>query len=788
MTEALQWRSRRITDAGLDRALRWADENGNGGLLDASDRLPRVELGERDGLLLLNAGLASRYRTHFATGPAAVTIPFHAPVSSDATLAERDVLEQDPAKRVVTREDLVEMMRRNGGHPIRLRDLAWLYPNAKIQGEGEVLSRLADRTIRTRLHPGGVDLGSAFLDPGGDLIVSHLYATELREAAPNFAQFMTNRHRGHPDPTCRTPSSAFRTAACSPDSWPVDLDTLLSRADLEMSPSLFGTVSSTLATRRSAIVDALRTSGLASVSTPTVDGDARVSVNLRDDNAREVLTFLNGRFSDLLCDPANADQIAFHLGGSRTGGPSIDALRRTLLAILDDPGTAVAYRDAEANSPATFNTAAGNPTLHFVARMSPRDTTEVVFGIYHIDAQSYQPPGQPLLDEIRGPDSIHYQHQGEAEPMFLRYRRSDASASLDLQNVYLGDHFVAEPVSPSDYAGRTIAVAYGSGGRILMQSSMTFEPGAMMSRGGRAVPFVAIPTVLGIFPYFEAYPGEENLTGPNQSAATFRPDTDGTIASGEYRVRIEGEGGDFLPTARVLSRNGRIRSGANDSGFPFLRGARDVGMSHERNRLDVSLFRFLERQDDYHENREIGRVGSLLWEAGPSWAGNADPGTPGFRLTFRHEVNTLLHLDQVGLGPLAAGLYVFEPFSWLANPYVPQFSAHMMTRPDFDPRWRVDMDIAEARFGIVAGGFQWMGQGRFGWNVGGTTTFQDVRAGLFASAGTYILFQRHWWEIGAGYEYSYQIVNPPAVTEPDGSPYDQGAHTVFGRAGVRFGY
>jgi hypothetical protein len=184
----------------------------------------------------------------------------------------------------------------------------------------------------------------------------------------------------------------------------------------------------------------------------------------------------------------------------------------------------------------------------------------------------------------------------------------------------------------------------------------------------------------------------------------------------------------------------------------------------------------------------MGRVGSLLWEAGPSWGSGANAADPGFRLTFRHEVNTLLHLDQLGAGPLAGGLYIFEPLSWMANPYIPQISAHLIAQPDFAPRWRVDMDIAEARFGIVSGGFQLMGQGRFGWNVGGTTAFQDVRAGLFASGGAFLLYQRSWWEVGAGYEYTHQIVNPPAVTAPDGGAYDQGTHTVFGRAGLRFDY
>ncbi|HEX5038016.1 MAG TPA: hypothetical protein VFX30_12725 [bacterium] len=780
MTIAFNWRDGSLSPEALRERFRSADRNGNGWLLDASDRLPAESDDPAAGVLLTNPALLDRYRRLMSSTASAGSDP----IAVRYLMPDASVTRIDPA-------DIAELMRQNGGNLLRVADLARVYPNAQIGGAGETLRRLAARTIRSHRYPAGASLGDAYLDPGGDLIISHFYRDELRDAAPRFAQFMTNR--GSADPDCYR-RDAFTVSRCAPDSWPLDLDTMLSMASLEIDPSTPAGYATATADRRTAVLTALRDSGLASVSSRRVGDTSRILLDLRGDSARELLTFLNGRPENLLCDPANADQLAAYLGvppaslpRDAQGRPTPATLRRALVAVLDDPNASVAYLESEANDPAAFNRAAVHPTLHFVARLSPQDLSQVVFGIYHIDAQSYQPRGQPLLDEILGPSSGRYQHQGESEPIFLRYTRSETDATLTMDRAYLGNHFVAEPVSPSDYRSGTVAVAYGSGGRILMRDERTYEPGAMMSRGGRVVAGVGLTTVTRIFPYFEAYPGRADTAGSRPSAAVFRPDRDGTLDADEYRMRIEGEDGDFLPT-RLLTHNGRGEGGPNGVGYPFLRGARSVGMDSEHNRLETSLFAFLERQDGYRANHEMGRVSSLALEAGPSWMSSANASEPGFQLTIRHDVNTLFHLDQVGAGPLAVGGYAFLPWDWLANPYIPQFRANFISQPGFDPRWRVDVDLAELRAGVVFGGLQIMGQGRFGGDFGGTGTFRDVHAGLYLAGGGYLLYQRDWWEVGAGYEYFHQLTNPPEVTNASGAPYAPGSHNLFGRFAVRFDY
>ncbi len=756
MSETLQWRGIRLTNNQLNQALQWGDSDSNGSLLDAADRLPRVELGPRDGLLLINAGLAAHYRSHFTSHAPAVSRTFRAAVSTNRSLIARDVLQQDPSKTNITPQDLIEIMRRNGGHPVRLGDLAWLYPNARIRGEGERLQTLQARRLFSASHPQGITLADALLDPGGELIVSHFYATELRNAAPSFTQFMTNRRSQSGTRTeCHNPAQAFGLQACHPDSWPVGLDTLLEHASLDIPREGSRDFSAVSRRRREEIISFLASESLAGITS----NPERIKINLRaapnssEGPARHILARLNTRFPKLHCDPNNAADMAFHLGNRApsNGTVSEQTRRRVLLAILDDPSVSVSFNNTDANNPALFNRTAGRPALHFMARIDPSAPEQVIFGILHIDAQSYKPRGTTGHDRILAPGEGYdkhalAQHQGEVEPLYLQYQRSENSPHLTLRRAFLGDHLVAEPIRPGNYTGE-LAVAYGSGGRILRRADTTWLPGMQYRTGSQSAASTYFSTVGNspLFPYVEVYPGQADTEGAHPTAHRYSP--------GTYTLIIEGENGDFLTTGRLLSRNGGTGVEAdNTTGLPFVRGSRAPGDSVERTRTDVGFGAFLRRNQSYHDNRLMGRVarmhlvGSVL---PPFWASTAP--SPIFADGSYRVGAHYSPVNAAWIGPHYAEGYLYNPFSsTVGEP--PQMGLDLYTRPGENPRLNLWADIVGVGLGLhsIDTGFY------LGFNVFagpqlyvGTQEEGPFGAGLQASLRAFAGWQRGAFELRA---------------------------------------
>ena len=668
----------------------------------SEDRLPVIHCDGVAGTLLVTPEIAFQYR-QLQAGRTEQT-PKH---------YDLKLLVPNPSQTLLTTSDIVALMKANGGHLIKVEDLARLYPNAHlVVTSGKNLGDLNRES-----------LGKAFIDPSGELIVSHLYQKELFKNAPAFSQFMTNSLKPGGDPDCHRPDLAFKKKSCAPDSWPVDSDTLLSLGSLSVNLKSDQPWTKALSDLKSGLTGVTQKSHY-------------LLINLS--NPKPLLASLSEKVPSLHCNPDNPEDMAYHLGipSATLPKPLNETIwRRALFAILDDPSTALFYQEDQVNHPAPYknpaeiNKKAGKPSLYFVARISPENTSQVIFGIYHIDAQSYHPRGWLYGREILGPDQHDPQHQGEVEPLYLLFDRPKSSSGLTLKKAYLGDHFIAEPVEARDYTGE-LAVAYGSGGRILLPDRTSFLPGAMFRTGRRSKPAASIGTLTHIFPYIEVYPGRKDLSGPNPIAARYEPETG-------YRVILEGENGDFIPTGRILSKNGKAGSDElNRGGYPFLRGADEDG--HEKSRTSVRLYDFLKRQDKFHEERLMGGLSLLTFQMGFPDSGRS--------FSLKHEVSGLNYVQS-----WAFDIYFFNPLDLYFFPSLPQFGASIFsTQPE---RFRLDWDQLTVRGGPMKWGFQLFGEFGAGYHVSGN--FQNtasVHPGLFFEAGGFLGFHRFFLEPRVGWQ------------------------------------
>src|SRR5262245_17803367 len=112
MTEKLQWRHATSDFARLVSSLLEADTNGNGWLLDPEDRLPQFQIGpKKSGLVMTTPTVQALYRSSAVKN----------------AKGEMTILLENPSKKTVSSQDIVEMMHRNGGHLMRVGDLARLF-------------------------------------------------------------------------------------------------------------------------------------------------------------------------------------------------------------------------------------------------------------------------------------------------------------------------------------------------------------------------------------------------------------------------------------------------------------------------------------------------------------------------------------------------------------------------------------------------------------------------------------------------------------------------------------
>lgn len=735
-------------------------------------------------------------------------------------------------KKILTREEINWLMKRNGSHPLRLGDIARLYPKARIRGEGPILKDLAAEPIITAEH--NTTLADAYIDPGGDLIVSHFYSQELRSYAPAVTQMMTNRRSGHDNPACHDPSQAFGIDECAPDSLGMDTDTLLSLGRLDayfdVTPGLHPPVydhkkvlvSRSELLRRLAAEKSLKSFVKPIMETKRIRARTRVrppkrkevqvglSINLEDpEAARCVLAWLNSQFPALKCDPNNKDHLAYYLGKRpdrvflkrdasdiRYGKPHEIELRRVLLAILDDKTLYQGYDAAKASNPALFNRHAKaiqkelnkyewidrkdkGPSLYFAARISPENIKKVIFVINHIDAQSYQPRGNAWMKDPIGPEAGDYQHQGETEPIFLRFWRYAETETLTPEKALLGDHLNAHPVKHPGSKQRQIKVSrsYGSGGTFLRPKKYD-EPAGMMYRGGSASSEIADwGSRVYIFPYLEAVPGEKETQGRKKTAAEFKPDSG-------YQVIIEGQDNDFLMTARLLSMNGEKGSGSlNTSGHARFRAMDDNSAEGERDRTKVNTLAYTDRQIEYHENYILGKITAGYIETFISRNNERDLQYPSSSGGYRLK----LGIDKPGIifwDPAALDGYIINPIAMFKTPTLPQMSFEFISAPEEDNqhRYNLGFDLAELDFGLMTTHFKTMIGARTGvdWS-GAFADWSDRGVGIFINPRAYMALQKEIFELQIGVQ-TYCSTNN-ALASPEN---ECGDLSGFLRAQVKF--
>ncbi|MBI3540613.1 MAG: hypothetical protein HY073_00450, partial [Deltaproteobacteria bacterium] len=171
MSESLTWKPCRLREDDLLEKLKAADGDHNQSLRDLEDHLPQISCGGEAGALLVSPEIQSRYQKLLAGD------------SQNTSEGDVVILAPDPSKKELQSLEIVDLMRRNGGHLLKLGDLARLFPKAKLGGKGLPLEKLVadDIVLKTKQFPQGISLGESYVDPGGELIVSHLYQQELRE-------------------------------------------------------------------------------------------------------------------------------------------------------------------------------------------------------------------------------------------------------------------------------------------------------------------------------------------------------------------------------------------------------------------------------------------------------------------------------------------------------------------------------------------------------------------------------------------------------------------------------
>ena len=173
-----------------------------------------------------------------------------------------ETYEPNPDQKVVTADDLAQLMQETGLKKIKLATLATLFPNAyliRVSQQAWPLKELVSRKLTTA--KGEFFLKDAYVDVSGEIIVSHFYENELRNFSPVITQYFTPPQVAKPIGECAVAETAFtsidfkdnRVIDCDPDSWPIDIGTMTAFARL----NLF-TLTDKLTTRQKQLASALK--------------------------------------------------------------------------------------------------------------------------------------------------------------------------------------------------------------------------------------------------------------------------------------------------------------------------------------------------------------------------------------------------------------------------------------------------------------------------------------------------------------------------------------------------
>jgi hypothetical protein len=257
---------------------------------------------------------------------------------------------------------------------------------------------------------------------------------------------------------------------------------MLSMASLEIDPRTPEGYSTTTADRPNGLVE--RAAGTAvSPPSPAVASARRTpcSRSPRGIDPR-IADFPERRPENLLCDPANADQLAAYLGvpprklsPGRTGPSERGNTPRALVAVLDDPNASVAYLESEANDPAAFNRAAVHRPCISSRACPLKIHRKCVFGSITSTPRAISPAASRSSMKSWDPTAGATASRRIGADLPALHALGNGCDAHDGPRLPR-QPFVAEPVSPSDYRSGTVAVAYGSGGRILMRDERTYEP------------------------------------------------------------------------------------------------------------------------------------------------------------------------------------------------------------------------------------------------------------------------------------------------------------------------